>query len=107
MLLGLSMFSLLKTSLPQPFDLLRHPNFASVLIFLVSMSLVDLYGLTKVVLTLFRFGILMWHLVSVIFRVIISYRIIRYITYLFWDLYKTNYLFSNARFTNASLCLLA
>lgn len=33
------------------------------------MLLVDLYGLTKVVRTLFHFGILMWHLVSLIVRV--------------------------------------
>lgn len=73
MLLGLSMFSLLKTScwtsLRQPFDLISHPTFAFVLSFLVLMLLVDLYGLTKVVRTLFHFGILMWHLVSLIVRV--------------------------------------
>lgn len=33
----------------KPFDLIPHPTFAFVLSFLISMSLVDLYGLTKVI----------------------------------------------------------
>lgn len=48
------------------FDLKPHPTFAFVHSFLISMSLIDFYGLTKVI----SFGILMWHLVSLVVKVI-------------------------------------